>query len=410
MKTTGINKRTLSIFLASALALSGCSVPTPAEKSELYVNEDAVTDKENASEGKNSSATDATIVDPEEILVPELAASGKTGADKDKDGGSTDSASLSAKNSDASSSVSSDKTDDKKADDKEADKEKEETEENEEEETSAPKKDDRIDIVFIGDSQFENERGDWSCISEIVRSVVGPEECEVYNLGIGGSSASVDTYERGMSPDNWTSPSLLGMAHLLHGDMSPDFLAATHPRVVEIFNSIDISSIDYIVMDYGVNDYLDASEIYDQNTDETYNDFADLAPAYSYSLDLLTEACPNATLVVCTPCYAQFYGRDGAYLGDGYSLSNGIGTLSEYVYHIENIVSLGNYSNVLYLNMFDGSRIDLDAYTAAAYLMDGIHLTTAGRRAYGTAVGKAINRHRGVEEEEYRVIKIDEFS
>ncbi|MCR5178463.1 MAG: hypothetical protein K6C95_05720 [Lachnospiraceae bacterium] len=404
MKTTKICKKTISAILISTLALSGCSVPAPAERSELYVNEDAATASEKTSKDSNNAATDATIVAPEEILVPDLATTGHTDAEKTST--ATESGTPVTRNSAAAASGATDKAEENTV----AETAPPETEESAGDAAPAEKKDDRIDIVFIGDSQFENERGTWSAISEVVREVVGPDECEVYNLGIGGSSASVDTYERGMSPSNWTSPSLLGMAHLIHGDMSPDFLAATHPRVVEIFNNIDISSIDYIVMDYGVNDYLDASEIYDQNTDEQYNDFADLGPAYSYSLDLLTEACPNATLVVCTPCYAQFYGRDGAYLGDGYSLSNGIGTLAEYVYHIENVVSLGNYSNVLYLNMFDGSRIDLDAYTAASYLMDGIHLTTAGRRAYGTAVGKAINRHRGADEEEYRVIKIDEFS
>ena len=406
MKTTRIFRKTISISVITALALSGCSVPAPAEKSELYVSEEALTSSDSGSDGGKSSSTDATIVDPEEILVPELAASGKT--DTDKDNKSSDTVKPEAKDSSASSSAVSDKADEEK--NGEAEETDENGEDGDEKDASTEKKDDRIDIVFIGDSQFENERGDWSCISEVVRTVVGADECEVYNLGIGGSAASVDTYERGMSTSNWTSPSMLGMAHLLHGDMGPEFLEASYPRVAEIFKSIDISSIDYIVMDYGVNDYLDASEIYDQNTDENYNDYADLGPAYTYALDLLSEACPNATLVVCTPCYAQFYGRDGAYLGDGYSLSNGIGTLSEYVYHIENVVSLGNYPNVMYLNMFDGSRIDLDAYTAASYLMDGIHLTTAGRRAYGTAVGRAINRHRGAPEEEYRVIKIEEFS
>ena len=401
MKTASIFNRTISVSIITALALSGCSVPAPAERSELYVNEDAAASSDNGSEtGSSSSATDATVVDPEEILVPELAASGKT--ETDKEDKTVDTATPVTKDSSADTADKKETGEAEEAEGEDGD--------DDGNETSAEKEDDRIDIVFIGDSQFENERGDWSCISEVVRTVVGDDECEVYNLGIGGSAASVDTYERGMSTSDWTSPSMLGMAHLLHGDMGPGFLEASYPRVAEIFKSIDISSIDYIVMDYGVNDYLDASEIYDQNTDENYNDYADLGPAYAYALDLLSEACPDATLVVCTPCYAQFYGRDGAYLGDGYSLSNGIGTLSEYVYHIENVVSLGGHPNVLYLNMFDGSRIDLDAYTAASYLMDGIHLTTAGRRAYGTAVGKAINRHRGAPEEEYRVIKIEEFS
>ncbi len=400
MKTTDIFKRMISVSVITALTLSGCSVPAPTERSELYVDEEALASSDSGSGTGSSTADDTNVVDPGEILVPELAASGRTETDESVE--TSDTATPAARDSSASSTGSENADEENTGETGE--------DESEEEEEPAEKEDDRIDIVFIGDSQFENERGDWSCISEVVRTVVGADECEVYNLGIGGSAASVDTYERGMSTDNWISPSMLGMAHLIHGDISPDFLEASHPRVAEVFRSIDIPSIDYIVMDYGVNDYLDASEIYVKNTDENYNDYADLGPAYTYALDLLSEACPNATLVVCTPCYAQFYGRDGAYLGDGYSLSNGIGTLSEYVYHIEYIVNHGVYSNVMYLNMFDGSRIDLDAYTAASYLTDGIHLTTAGRRAYGTAVGKAINRHRGAPEEEYRVIRIEEFS
>ena len=107
MKTTKICKKTISAILISTLALSGCSVPAPAERSELYVNEDTATASEKTSKDSNNAATDATVVAPEEILVPDLATTGHTDAEKTDT--VTESAAPAAKDSAAAASGATDK-------------------------------------------------------------------------------------------------------------------------------------------------------------------------------------------------------------------------------------------------------------------------------------------------------------
>ncbi len=94
---------------------------------------------------------------------------------------------------------------------------------------------------------------------------------------------------------------------------------------------------------------------------------------------------PDATIVLCSPNYAQFWGKDGSYLGDGNMVNNGGGALVEYHRVCGNVSA---DMNTLFLNGYEG--IGLDAYTADEYLEDGIHLAKKGRRKYAEKLSQII--------------------
>ncbi|MBR5116430.1 MAG: SGNH/GDSL hydrolase family protein, partial [Lachnospiraceae bacterium] len=266
---------------------------------------------------------------------------------------------------------------------------------------------DYVEVLFLGDSLFAQGREDGTDIASVVEYTVKGEECKVYNLAIGGSAAALKDDEKGMSLDNWTSSSFLGMAYLIAGKVGTSDFEQYHPEIMKRFHEMDKDKLDFIIIDYGVNDFLSGSKIGAYDPDNTNPDYSYFVNAYSMALDTLRDACPQATILACTPCYSEFYGPDGAYLGDGNTVFNGYGNLANYVGLVEYCVSQSE--GVIYMDMYHGERMNLDAYTTGDYLLDGIHLTERGRRVYGAALGQAINRLRGVPEAEYAVLDIDNY-
>ncbi|MCR5674527.1 MAG: SGNH/GDSL hydrolase family protein [Lachnospiraceae bacterium] len=375
MKRSNRKPFTAAVLLLSVLGLSGCTAAATVPDADVYINEDtlaqaASTETAAASASVSTGAlfesTDRNT-DPAPIVVKGLAGTG-----------SSEAAAVAA--SSASVARTAGNAEDQPDDGK-----------------------DHLEILFLGDSQFSNARGSGTEIPEVVRGYLGEgaEDCRIYNLGIEGSCAALKRSERDMKLDQWTSTSFLGMAHLLKGDVSPAFLEKQYPDIAATFKKIKKDQLDFIVIDYGVNDFLSATEIYAE--DDPY-DPADFSFAYQKGLQLLNEACPQATILCCTPCYAQFFAKDGAYLGDGNTLNNGYDCLSGYVGAVD--YAYKEAENTILVDMYHGTRMDLDSYSADGYLSDGIHLTAQGRTAYGVVVARMINKQRGLFTDDWSIIRI----
>ncbi len=263
--------------------------------------------------------------------------------------------------------------------------------------------DDSVRILFLGDGQYTEGRDTGTEIPSLVAEKV-KAPCTVYNLAIRGSTASLDVGTRNMKPEEWNSTSLLGMAHLIKGDVSTDMFLYNYPELTETLRAIDPEKLDYIVIDHGINDYLNSKQIYD---DEDGDDPTDFSPAYRMSLQILQEACPKARILCCTPCYSQFYGQDGALLGEGSSLSNSFGNLGDYISGIDYNYRL--FERADYIDMFDGTNMDLDVYTVEEYMSDGIHLSARGRGAYAAVIAQLIDKKRGIITKEYQRVTIDDY-
>ncbi|MDE6202699.1 MAG: SGNH/GDSL hydrolase family protein [Lachnospiraceae bacterium] len=233
-----------------------------------------------------------------------------------------------------------------------------------------------LQIVFLGDSIFDNSR-DGTGIPYLTSIQC---EADAYNLAIGGTSASIEADESAESAQ-WTSRSLVGIVNAIIGKIPTDIFAGSKTKEILDNPNIDFSQTDYFVIEYGINDFFRG--VAQSDPDSIYN-VKTYAGALRYAVANLTEIAPDATIILCSPTYAQFY--DGTWMiGDGNSVNTGNGTLFDYK-------GTCNYVAKETQSVFFNAYQDLgiDGYTAEQYLEDGVHLTEDGRHLYADALAKLI--------------------
>ncbi len=233
-----------------------------------------------------------------------------------------------------------------------------------------------LQIVFLGDSIFDNSR-DGTGIPYLTSVQC---EADVYNLAIGGTSASIEADESGESA-RWTSRSLVGIVNAIMGKIPTDIFAGSKTKEILDNPNIDFSQTDYFVVEYGINDFFRG--VAQSDPDDVYN-IKTYAGALRYAVSNLKEVAPDATVILCSPTYAQFY--DGTWMiGDGNSVNTGNGTLFDYKGTC-NYVAKETQSE--FFNAYQD--LGIDGYTAEQYLEDGVHLTEKGRYLYANELAKLI--------------------
>lgn len=236
-----------------------------------------------------------------------------------------------------------------------------------------------LQLVFLGDSIFDNNR-DGTGIPYLTALQC---DADFYNLAIGGTSASIEIDEQQES-EQWTSKSLCGVVKALLKDIPTDLFAGT--RTGELLNNpnIDFSQTDYFIVEYGTNDFFRGVRQSDE--DNAFN-MRTYAGALRYAVTNLPDVAPDATIILCSPMYARFF-KDGFMIGDGNVTNNGSGTLFDYVGTCNYVA---NEQNVVFFNAYQD--LGIDGYTADQYLEDGVHLTVEGRHLYADALTEIILKY-----------------
>lgn len=234
---------------------------------------------------------------------------------------------------------------------------------------------DRMQLVFLGDSIFDTYR-DGTGVP--YRTAV---QCNanVYNLAIGGTCAAVERTEK-TGWENWTSTSMMGVVHAISGHIPTDIFEGKVAKEILDDSSVDFTKTDYFIVEYGMNDFLSAVPL---DGDGMY-DVKTYVGALRCAVSALKEVAPDATIILCSPNYAQFYNDDWM-IGDGNSINNGYGTLYDYVGKCEYVAG---EQQVLFFDAY--VNLGINGYTAEEYLEDGIHLTDKGRQLYADALAKMI--------------------
>ena len=234
-----------------------------------------------------------------------------------------------------------------------------------------------LQIVFLGDSIFDNSR-DGTGIPYLTSVQC---EADVSNLAIAGTSATPE-YGESMENAEWTSRSLVGVVKALKGEISTDVFAGTRTKDILDNKDIDWANTDYFVVEYGINDFFRAMPL--DNTDQRF-DLYTYAGALRYAVSNLKELGTDATIILCGPNYARFFNDEGWMIGDGNSLNTGHGTLFDYKGICEYVAK--EYD----VEFFDAYMdLGIDGYTAEEYLEDGVHMTAAGRQLYADALAQMI--------------------
>lgn len=237
--------------------------------------------------------------------------------------------------------------------------------------------DGKLQIVFLGDSIFDNNRDG----TGVPGRTAAQCNANGYNLAIGGTCASVE-WDEHTGHEDWTSRSLVGVVNAIAKYIPTDiFVNDTATKAILDDSNIDFSKTDYFVVEYGMNDFLNTHPM---TREEAPSDTKSYVGALDYSVAILKSIAPDATIILCSPTYAQFYNGDWM-IGDGNTINNGYGTLFDYKGSCEYVA---NNQQVLFFNAYQ--NLGIDGYTADEYLEDGIHLTDKGRQLYADALTKMI--------------------
>lgn len=238
-----------------------------------------------------------------------------------------------------------------------------------------------LQLVFLGDSIFDNNR-DGTGVPFLTA-----EQCEadVFNLAIGGTSATIEVGES-TEWDKWTSRGLCGVVNAMTKKVSTSLFEGTRTKEILDNPKIDFSQTDYFIVEYGTNDFFRAVR---QNDPDNIFNLYTYAGALRYAIVNLSELAPDATIILCSPCYAQFF-HDGFMIGDGNITNSGNGTLFDYKGTCN---AIANEMQVEFFNAYQD--LGIDGTTAEDYLEDGVHLTEAGRRLYADELA-------------HRILKIEE--
>ena len=329
----------ITVLMTVSFILSGCSL----SKDESIESTEYLTDKadEAASENSDAAANDQSVIVAENLFEPILEAL-------------------------------------------ENDQEKDTSQETTTEETT--NEDDVLRIVFFGDSQIANGRNDGSDIPSLMATRI--PNTVMYNLAIGGTSASVEATTSDVTPESLNSNCFLGMTYALSGKADRNETLSQQHDILNTMNSIDPSKVDYYIIEYGANDFFNNAPL----EASIYDNISEQAHSYYFALcmgiDELRSISPNAQIYLISPFYGIYVDESGSYIGDSYIVSNGIGTLADYAKKMNNVAEDKQCTTID--TMFQ-SKCDLYVDTASEYLMDNIHLTLKGRQIFSRIFAHYIN-------------------
>lgn len=213
-------------------------------------------------------------------------------------------------------------------------------------------------IVVFGDSIWDEGRG-YDGISEQIQNATG---AIVYNCAVGGSTAAQVFGEKEIQ--NWSSSCFNGMVYVAR-DMVPADNVIKGRDACEVVKQVDFEEMDYVIISYGLNDYFSNVPVYP----ETYYDIASYIGALRNGIYKLQKHFPHLKIMVVSPTYTALFEGEQQY------------EIGEYV---EAARSVADEMKVHFLDMFH--ILGKDEESRTKHLVDGVHLSTAGRKVYADAV------------------------
>lgn len=176
-----------------------------------------------------------------------------------------------------------------------------------------------------------------------------------------------------ISTNDWTIPDSI------HGVSGYE----TQYAHIQAIKAIDFSTVDFVSIAYGTNDFSSATPLDNENSPLDVNTFKG---AIRYCLKTLTEKYPHIKIIGVTPCY-RFWSENGSILYDSDDHSVGGFYLRQYVEAIEAVYTeyhlpvVNNYTNA-----------GINKYNRLQYfrISDGLHPNENGRAIIGHRIGNGI--------------------
>lgn len=214
-------------------------------------------------------------------------------------------------------------------------------------------------IVVFGDSIWNDARGE-DGVSEQLMAMTGST---VYNCAIGGTSAAVVGESTEFSYD-WKSQSFNGMVYVANKLLPADWVLEG-TDACEVIKQVDFSTVDYILVSYGLNDFFSDVSIYPKE----YYEISNYVGALRNGILHLREHYPQAKIVLVTPTYTKmFEGEKTFEIGD----------------YVEAMRSVSVEMNTELADMFH--VLGEDPESRLEHLDDGVHLSSEGRQVYAKGI------------------------
>lgn len=251
--------------------------------------------------------------------------------------------------------------------------------------------DGELSITFLGDSILDNFRDETGICNIISNSL----DATVYNLGIGGCSATIPRENSLNEPAEGTvSGSVSGvmLAHIMAGDFTLNAIYDCTAKSILAEHFDDIKNSDIFVVEYGINDFRCGRDT--ANPDDG-NDPTTFVGAIRQIVYCLQRINPDAIIILCEPSYTYYYRDNGEYIGDSYTLDNGLGALVDYGGKTEYVSNeLGTYLYKLKVQGIDSEQDNM-------IMDDGTHLNELGRRVYAENLLAYMKRHEIIKDYEW---------
>jgi lysophospholipase L1-like esterase len=227
-------------------------------------------------------------------------------------------------------------------------------------------------IACFGDSNTM-KNGSELAYTDVLQDRLG---ATVYNVGFGGCRMSSHS-------GGYDAFSMYRLADaIVSGDWSlqdanVSVVSAYAPRL-NTLKSIDFSTLDYLTISYGTNDYAADKGL--DSVEDPMSSYNYLTSA-RYSLDKILTAYPNIKIVLLTPIWRARYSM----VGDGLNGDIKQNGNSLYLYEFaDGLIDLAKEFKVNVIDMY--YDLGINRYTSEMYLSDGLHANDTGKTLMGNKI------------------------
>lgn len=218
-----------------------------------------------------------------------------------------------------------------------------------------------MDIVFFGDSVI----GNFTDSTSIPGVVAGLSKAKVYNIGVGGTTATFNE-----------APDALELATIVEAFLNKDSTLFTDSQQAKY--GIEEYTADHadgtvrptcFIINYGLNDYFAGMPI---DVPAEGSETPCYTEAFRSAAACLRKAYPDCRIILMTPAYCSYY-NDGTV-----PQSPEGGSLIDYV---NAVCRVADEIGIEYIDNYN--ELGFDRYNFETYLSDGCHPNELGRYVMG---------------------------